>query len=157
MNGKFKTAAVGLALLVALAGVVSCRTSNPLPPADLSAPGWHVLQGQVLWKPGRNQAEVAADLLLATNATGDFFLQLTKDPFPLATAEVLRNQWQIQFGGGTYYGRGEPPARFPLFQLPRALSGGSPAGDWRFENVSSNTWRLKNPRTGESLEGGFFP
>lgn len=159
MKGKIKLAAWVMGFLVAFAGTISCRTANPLPAANLSAPGWHVLQGQALWKPDRKRSEVASDLLLATNVTGDLFVQLTKDPIPLVTAEVLGNKWQIQFEGGKYswHGTGTPPVSFPWFQLPRALSGNRPAGDWRFENVSSNSWRLENPKSGETLEGGFFP
>lgn len=159
MNGKLKPAAAGLILLVAFFGAVSCRTGNPLPSLDLSAHGWHILHGQALWKRAANQSEVAADLLLATNATGDCFVQLAKDPFPLVTAEVIGSQWGIEFGAGKYsgHGRGAPPALFPWFQLPRVLSGDRPAGDWRFETLSTNTWRLENGRTGETLEGGFFP
>ena len=148
-----------MALLVALAAASSCRTANPLPTVDLSAPGWVVLQGQALWKPRRNQAEITGDLLLATNAMGDCFVQLNKDPFPLVTAEQLDGQWQIQFGPDEYsrHGRGAPPGRFSWFQLPRVLSGGHPMGAWRFENISSNAWRLANDKTGETLEVGIFP
>jgi hypothetical protein len=159
LNSKIKTVIWVMGMLVALAATISCRTAKPLPAANLSASGWHVLQGQVLWKPDRKRSEVAADFLLATNVTGDLFVQLTKDPFPLVTAEVLGHEWQIQFEGGKYswHGNGAPPKRFPWFQFPRALSGEQLAGPWRFENVSSNSWRLENPKSGETLEGGFFP
>ena len=148
-----------MALLVALSATSSCRTANPMPTVDLSAPGWQVLQGQALWKPRRKQPEIAGDLLLATNAMGDFFVQLNKAPFPVVTAERLDGRWQIQFGTGDYsrQGRGAPPERFSWFQLPRVLSGGHPADDWRFENVASNAWRLANDKTGETLQVGIFP
>jgi hypothetical protein len=159
LNGKIKTVARVLALLAALAGASSCRTAKPLPSADLSAPGWQVLQGQALWKPDRTRSEVAGDLLLATNAAGDCFVQLNKNPFPVVTAERLGEQWQIQFGAGNYSARGfgAPPDRFSWFQLPVALSGGRPAGDWRFENMASNTCRLENTKTGETLEVVIIP
>ena len=156
---KIKTAAGLGALLVVLAGTISCRTAAPLPPADLSAPGWRVMQGQAIWRPSRQHAELAADLMVATNSTGDYLVQLTKDPFPIVTAEAVGGQWQIQFQAGRYSrsGHGPPPARFPWFQLPRALRGAAPGADWRFEWVNPNAWRLENPVTGESLEGVFFP
>ncbi len=159
MAGKFQVLAGFGALLVMLAGIISCRTASPLPPADLSAPGWRVMQGQALWKPSRQHAELAADLMVATNTTGDYLVQLTKDPFPLVTAEVVGGQWQIQFQAGRYSrsGHGPPPARFPWFQLPRALRGAAPGPDWRFEWLNTNAWRLENPETGERLEGAFFP
>ncbi len=159
MNRKLKTAAGIGALLVVLAGTLSCRTAAPLPPADLSTPGWHVISGQALWKASRQHVELAADLMFATNSTGDYLVQLTKDPFPLVTAEVVGGQWQIQFQAGLYSrsGHGAPPARFPDFQLPQVLRGGAPGADWRFEWVNTNAWRLENPETGETLEGAFFP
>jgi len=84
--------------LLALELCVSCRTAPPLPAADFSAPGWRVMQGQAVWKPARDRAELAGDLLLATNSDGDVYVQLTKTPFPLASAEVAGDRWQIAFG-----------------------------------------------------------
>ena len=136
-----------------------CRTTRPLPPADFSAPGWSVQQGQAVWKPSQNRPEVAGDLLLATNVNGNFFIQFSKIPFPLATAQVSGGQWQIQFGADQYswHGRGTPPGRFGWFQLPGALRDQTPGGKWHVSRVESNAWRLKNPHTGEVLEGEFFP
>lgn len=143
-------------LLMICAG---CRTAPPLPPADFSAPGWHVRQGQAVWLPSQNGSELAGDLLLATNANGDFFVQFSKMPFPLATAQTSGDQWQIEFGADKYswHGRGTPPERFGWFQLPRALAGAKMAGSWNFEKPAADSWRLENPRTGEVLEGEFFP
>jgi hypothetical protein len=136
-----------------------CRTANPLPPADFSAPGWRVQQGQAVWKPSASRPELAGDLLLATNANGNFFVQFSKMPFPLVTAHISGDQWQIEFGANkfSWQGRGAPPDRFACFQLPRALLGRNLNGNWHFENVMTNSWRLENPRTGETLEGEFFP
>jgi hypothetical protein len=136
-----------------------CRTANPLPPADFSAAGWCVQQGQAVWKPSSSRPELAGDLLLATNANGNFFIQFSKIPFPLATAQVSGSQWQIEFGADKYswHGRGRPPGRFAWFQLPRALLDTRPAGSWKFTRAETNLWRLENPHTGETLEGQFFP
>src|SRR6476620_10614627 len=89
-------------LLLALVLCVSCRSLPPLPPADLSAPGWRMQQGQALWKPTKSRPELAGELLLATNANGDFFVQLSKTPFTLATAQRIGDQWQIEFGSDDY-------------------------------------------------------
>ena len=136
-----------------------CRTAQPLPPADFSAPGWHVQQGQAVWKPSSSRPEIAGDLLLATNVDGNFFIQFSKIPFPLATAQVSADQWRIQFGADQYawHGHGTPPNRFGWFQLPRALLDANPGGNWKFTRVETNSWRLQNSQTGETLEGVFFP
>jgi hypothetical protein len=159
LNRALKIHPAIIALVLALGFGVSCRTTDPLPPADLSAPGWNVRQGQVIWKPPGSRPELTGDLLLATNATGNFFLQLTKNPFPLVTAEVFGDAWQIEFGAEehSWRGRGEPPDRFIWFVLPHALLAEKLPSNWRFENVTTNSWRLMNPKTGETLEGEFFP
>ncbi len=143
-------------LLILCAG---CRTSPPLLPADFSAPGWRVQQGQAVWRPPENRPEITGDLLLATNVNGNFFLQFSKTPFPLATARVSDGRWQIEFGVDkfSWHGDGNPPHRSVWFELPRALLDANIGGKWRFARVETNSWRLENPRTGESLEGEFFP
>ena len=158
MNRNIKVVPTIAVWLPTLMFCVSCRTANPPPAADLSAPGWHLLQGQVVWKPTADRAELAGDLLLATNDDGNFFVQFTKSPFPLVTAEDMNGQWQIEFGADehSWSGRGAPPARFSWFQLPHTLLGDKATGNWSFENVTTNSWRLENPQTGEILEGAFF-
>lgn len=147
------------ALLVAVAVTAGCRTVPALPPADLSSPGWRVQSGQAVWKPTRSRPELAGELLLATRTNGDFFVQFSKPPFNLAVAQVINGQWQIEFGNGErrWNGPGQPPGRFAWFQLPAALNGAALKSDWRFTRLSGDTWRMENSRTGESLEGGFFP
>jgi hypothetical protein len=149
----------GALLALGVVHVAGCRTAPPLPPADLSAPGWHVQQGQAVWKPARSKPELAGELLLATRASGDFFVQFTKTPFTLATARVTGENWQIEFGSGehAWRGRGQPPGRLAWFRLPRALAGESLGRVWKFERLGTNSWRLGNFHTGESLEGSFFP
>lgn len=149
----------GTLLLFGLALLLSgCRTPPRLPPADLAAPGWRVQQGQAVWRPTRSRPELAGELILATQANGDLFVQFAKTPFSLATAQVLDGQWQIEFGDGNrrWGGSGEPPARFAWFQLPRALDNESLDKHWRFTQPATDSWRLENSRTGETLEGGFF-
>ncbi len=60
----------GILALVGCLLCVSCRTATPLPPADFSAPGWRLRQGQAVWKPSKDRPELAGDLLLAANANG---------------------------------------------------------------------------------------
>ena len=153
-----KLRGVFLCVLIAVLAT-GCRTAPPLPPADFSAPGWRVQQGQAVWKPSSSRPELAGDLLLATNANGNFFIQFSKIPFPLVTALISGDQWQIEFGADrfSWHGHGVPPDRFAWFQLPPALLGGTLNGNWHFENVMTNSWRLENSNTGETLEGEFFP
>jgi hypothetical protein len=147
-----------LTCAVALVIVSGCRTLDPLPPADFSTPGWHVQSGQAIWKPSASRPEVVGDLLLATNVNGNFFIQYSKIPFPLVMAQVSGERWQIQFGADQYswHGRGTPPSRFGWFQFPAALRGATLGNNWQFSRPETNSWRLQNAHTGESLEGEFF-
>jgi len=126
---------------------------------DLSQPGWKVLHGQALWTPPQNRPELAGDLILATNANGNFFIQFSKTPFVLATAGYEDGEWEMQFGADKYAwrGSGRPPDRFIWFQLPRALRNEELTGGWKFERGFGNLWRLQDPKTGETLAGEFFP
>lgn len=140
-----------------LLACVGCRSVPSLPPADLSAPGWKVQQGQAIWKPTKSRPELAGELLLATNPAGDCFVQFTKTPFSIVTAQRMNDTWQIEFGDGknSWCGQGEPPRRFVWFQLPGAFARGGVGGGWSFVQHGTNIWRFENPRTGETLEGGF--
>lgn len=130
----------------------------PLPaPADLSAPGWQLRQGQAIWKPSKNRPELAGDLLLAVNTNGDFLVQFSKTPFNLAAAEMKNGAWHIAFGPRGWSGRGPPPARFIWFQLPRLAEGKPAARRWQITRRADHSWRLENVRAGEFLEGQFFP
>ena len=136
----------------------SCRTIPPFPPADFTAPGWRVHHGQAIWKPANSKPELVGELLLATNASGDFFVEFTKTPFTLVTVRGNGGRWQIEFPWGEYTrrGTGEPPERFVWFELPRYLGGAKAAGGWEFSRAGE-FWRIENARTGERLEGRFFP
>jgi hypothetical protein len=149
---------VAAAIALCLAFCVSCRTGPPLPAADLSASGWHVQQGQAVWKPPGHRPELAGDLLFATNAAGDCFIQFSKTPFTMATAQITLGAWQIDFGSGRYVfrGRGVPPKRFIWFQLPRAFGPMDLGRPWKFTRRPDESWRLENSRTGEFLDGVFF-
>src|SRR5438552_18881541 len=83
-----------LALTALLLGV-GCQTIPPLPPVDLSAPGWTVRQGQALWRPKKNAPEIAGELLVAQR-DGQAFVQFTKTPFPFVIAQASTNGWQLE-------------------------------------------------------------
>lgn len=97
--------------------------------------------------------------MVATNRNGNFLVQFSKNPFPVATAQVANRDWQIEFGAGErlWRGHGEPPAHFVWFQLPRSLAGAGVVRGWKFERRDTDAWRLENSRTGETLEGELFP
>jgi hypothetical protein len=158
-RGRWLKTTALMVLACAAAVCAGCRTAQPLPPADFSAPGWRVQQGQAVWKPLKNKTELAGELLLATNGSGSFFVQFSKTPFPLAMAQVAGERWEIVFGPGehAWRGRGQPPGRFAWFQLSQALAGESLPRDWKFSRIESHVWRLENARTGETLEGEFHP
>jgi hypothetical protein len=144
-------------LLPILALLLSGCSSTPLAPANLSAPGWIVQQGQAIWKPTATRPEIAGDLIMATNTDGDCFIQFTKTPFTIATAQIAANRWQLQFSNDQYSWRGNnpPPNRFVWFQLPPALLGAPIAANWQFQSTT-NGWQFTNSHTGETLEGAFF-
>lgn len=140
-------------------GGASCATRQPLPPVDFSAPGWHVRQGQAVWRPDRNRPEITGDLVVALNNNGDFFVQFLKTPLPIVTAESVGGAWQIEFGANEHqwHGQGAPPTRFGWFQLSHALAGQALNGNWQSTSADTNSFHLQNTSTGESLEGEFFP
>jgi len=156
-RSSLPSAAVVLLLIIGLS--TSCHTEVALGPANLSGSGWRVRQGQAVWKPTRSRPELAGEFLLATNASGDFFAQFAKPPFTLVVARSEGDRWQIEFGSGGYSrrGQGRRPGRFAWFQLPAALAGTRVGDDWRLDHPAVNSWRMENRRTGERLEGVFFP
>ncbi len=142
-------------MALALLAGAGCRALPPLPAADLGAPGWRVQHGQAVWTPPGNRPELAGELLVATNVNGDCFIQFSKNPFPMATAQRKGDRWQIELGAGDYVrgGRGQPPGYFAWFQLPQALAGERLGHGWQFERTGTNVWRLESRRTGECLAG----
>jgi len=146
MSGK-------MALLFLLA--TGCR-SLPVPgPVDLAKPGWTVRQGQALWRGSGQSAEVAGDLLVATHQDGRSYVQFSKIPFPIITAQSSLRAWQIHFSARnqTRSGNGSPPSRWLWFQLPKCLSLRPPEAPWQFSKVNPENWRLENLLTEELLQG----
>jgi hypothetical protein len=137
----------------------SCRTIAPLAPVNLSQPGWHVRQGQAVWKPPGARPELSGELLFATNDDGDSFIQFSKSPFALVTAQTSQKRWHIEFGSGDYSfgGIGQPSEHFGWFKLAPALGGAKLSPPWHFERTSDTNWKLSNIRSGETLEGFLSP
>src|SRR6266513_1380446 len=80
------------ALLWILLGI-GCRSLPPLPPANLSEPGWIVREGQAVWRPKKGAPEIAGEIMVATQNNGRTFVQFTKTPFPFVIARTETNSW----------------------------------------------------------------
>ena len=145
---------LGMAATLLAAGCAS--VVSPLPPADLKQPGWTVREGQAVWRLAHGAREIAGDVLVATRANGDAFIQFSKTPFPLVIARENAHQWQVEFPPQSkhYAGRGRPPRRVIWLYLPRVLAGEPPPKGWTWHHDASG-WQLANGATGESLEGFF--
>ena len=148
----------GLLLLVLFCG---CR-STPPPSVDLSQPVWTVQQGQAVWtvSPAKKGGDgVAGEVLLATQSDGSCWVQFSKPPFNLFTAQRTPQQWHIDFKQGfkRYSGRGAPPSRLIWFQLARAVRGDPVDAPWQFNRHEDNSWQLTNSTTRERLEGYLAP
>jgi fermentation-respiration switch protein FrsA (DUF1100 family) len=144
-----------LAVLVLAAGCQTSTTSL----FTAAGPGWRVQEGQALWRPRRGYPELAGDLVAVTDQNGRCLLQFSKTPLTLVSAQVTSTNWLIQFPPQemSFAGRGKPHARFLLLHLPAALASEPLPPPLRFERKPDGNWRLENPRTGETLEGKFFP
>ena len=131
----------------------------PLPPADLQAPGWSVRQGQAVWTSAKGKDDVAGEILLATRARGECFVQFAKPPFTLATARAEAGGWSVELASARrqFCGRGPGPVRFVWFALAEACCGRVVGGGWSFEARRGTGWCLTNALTGEMLEGYLTP
>jgi hypothetical protein len=126
-----------------------------LPQVDVRASGWEVQHGQAVWQPRIDRPDVAGELLVATRADGQCFIQFTKEPFPIVTAQANSTGWSVCFGpeGQRLGGKGRPPARWVWFQLPCLLEKQAVGGDWSVTRSGTNSFRLENTRTREVLAG----
>jgi hypothetical protein len=123
---------------------------------NLQAPGWTVRQGQAVWRLEHGTREIAGELLVATQAEGRAFVQFTKSPFPLVTAQLGSGAWWAEFPpqNKRYSGHGSPPSRIIFLGLAHVLAGNPPPKNWSWTSNASG-WSLKNLQSGESLEGFF--
>jgi hypothetical protein len=143
-----------MALLLFLAA--GCATSRRLAPADLSAPGWTVQNGQAIWKSGNS--DLAGELIFARRSDGSTALQFIKTPLPLVTAQTRGDRWTITFvaDNRTVSGRGAPPAQLLWLHLATALKRQTPPPPLAFA-TEADGWRLENKGTGESIAGFLNP
>jgi hypothetical protein len=124
-----------------------------------TGPGWHVQEGQALWRPGREYPELGGDLVLASDENGRCLIQFAKTPMTLVSVQTTRTNWLIQFPPQRmgFSGRGPGPTRFAWLYLHTALAGEPLPPPLRFERKPDGGWRLENTRSGETLEGFLAP
>ncbi|HUA38527.1 MAG TPA: hypothetical protein VMA35_09075 [Candidatus Sulfopaludibacter sp.] len=153
-EGRALPISVALAVLVFFCG---CQTTQNLFTA--SGPGWHVEQGQALWRPKSGLPEFGGDLVLASNPDGRALMQFDKTPLAMVFAQVTTNRWLIRFPQQqlSFSGHGLPPTRFAWLYLPAALDGQPLPPPLLFGHNPDGGWRLENTRTGEILEGYLSP
>ena len=140
-------------LLLALTG---CQTAGLAPKVNLQDPGWTVLEGQTVWRLERGTREIAGEVLVATQPGGRAFVQFTKAPFPIVTAQLGPNSWWVEFPpqNKRYSGHGQPPQRIIWLYLARVVGKNPPPKNWSWRPDPAG-WRLENLSSGESLEGFF--
>ena len=124
-----------------------------------AGPGWHVRQGQALWRPQRGAPEFGGDLVLARDEAGRCLIQFDKTPMTILVAQTDTNRWLIRFPQRQmiFSGRGAAPSRFVWLYLPAALAGDALAAPLQFERQAGGGWRLENVHTGETVEGFLSP
>jgi hypothetical protein len=124
-----------------------------------SGPGWHIQEGQALWRPGRRYPELGGDLVLASHEDGRCLIQFAKTPMTLVSVQTTRTNWLIQFPPGrmSFSGHRQPSLRFAWLYLHAALAGEQLHPPLRFERNPEGGWRLENTRSGETIEGFLAP
>jgi len=143
-----------LVLLVLLLGAGGCRTVPPMPPVNLQQPGWTVREGQAIWRMKRGGRDVAGEFLLATRSDGHSFLQFSKNPFTLMTAQTTPNSWEVEVPtkNKRYSGHGRPPKRLLWAYVPEMLAGQVPPKGCSWQTLPNHGWKLENRVSGESIE-----
>ncbi len=122
----------------------------PMPLLDLAGPGWQTREAAALWRPGRGEAELAGELLLADRGGRETLVQFSKQGIPLVTARTDPVGWEIRSSlrGGRSTGRGRPPIRVLWFRLVQGEAGPG----WEREDLGEGRWSLENRGTGERME-----
>jgi len=141
-------------LFLAIAGA-GCQTL-PLPPVNIAEAGWNLRQGQAIWRPTRNKPEIVGEITVARRPESNrAFIEFTKTPFPILTAQLAEESWEINFvpERRSFHGKGEPPPRLIWLWVPVVLAGTPPPKNWSFRQLDPDHWQLENSQTGESLEG----
>jgi hypothetical protein len=156
--GQSRRVALGTVLLAILMLCDGCQTATRSL-FTATGPGWHIQEGQALWRPGREYPELGGDLVLASDEEGRCLIQFSKTPMTLVSVQTTRTSWLIQFPPRRmgFSGRRQPPVRFAWLYLHTALTGEQLPLPLRFERKPDGDWRLENIRSGESLEGFLAP
>ncbi len=159
LKGRRSHHALRLALLGLAVLAPACRTTPRAPLFTATGPGWHVQEGQALWRPRQHMPELAGDLVMASHEDGRSLVQFTKTPLPVMLAQTTRTNWLIQFPPQrlSFTGRRQPPTRFAWLYLKAALAGETLPAGLVFQRKADGGWRLENTRTGESVEGVLAP
>ncbi len=159
LKAHFSAASFGLALLAGPMLSAGCRTASERPLFTATGPGWHVQEGQALWRPGRQFPELGGELVVATHEDGRCLIQFAKTPLPLVLVETSRTNWFIEFPPRRMsFGDRQPaPIRLTWLYLPAALAGDSLPSELRFIRNPDAGWRLENTRSGETVEGFLGP
>ena len=147
----------GLCCMFFLCCAVGCGSLRPLPPADLSEPGWTVRQGQAIWET--DESDLAGEIIFAARPGRSASLQFIKTPLPLVSAQISGSRWTIHFAAEdrTHSGRGTPPSQLLWLHVANALQGVSPPPPVGFNCDASGNWELVNAKTGESISGFLTP
>jgi hypothetical protein len=156
-TAMLKTARTSL-LLAGLVLLCGCKTSTQSL-FNATDSGWHVQQGQALWRPKSGLPEFGGDLVLARDDQGNCLIQFDKTPMAILSAQTTTNRWLIKFPqkNWSFSGHGSAPLRFSWLYLPAALAGQPLPKPLHFENKPDGGWRLENSRTGETVEGFLAP
>ena len=152
LSGQLWQIIIASAALAFIGSCIGCRTA-PLPPLNLSEPGWQLGQGQALWRSRKDAPEIAGEIILATNTTGRAFIQFLKNPLPLVTAQISPEWWQIELipEKRRIGGRGIPPRQLLWLQLLRALQQTRLPAGMEFGNTPEGGVRIQDKQTGESI------
>jgi hypothetical protein len=158
LSGYSCRASLGSALLAILLLCSGCQTATKSL-FTASGPGWHVQQGQALWRPKRDLPEIGGDIVMADHEDGRCLIQFDKTPLSLVLVQTTGTNWLIRFPPRQmgFSGHGPGPTRFAWLYLHTALAGEPLPPPLSFERRSDGNWRLENTRTGETLEGFLGP
>jgi hypothetical protein len=144
--------------LAALTLCCSCQTTTQSL-FTASGLGWHIQQGQALWRPKSGLPEFGGDLVLASNPDGRALIQFDKTLLSMVFAQTTPTRWLIRFPQKqmSFSGRTPAPTRFAWLYLSAALGGKPLPLTFHFEQKPDAGWRLENTATGEILEGYLSP
>ena len=157
-EGRLFRPMLWLALLTTALFSSGCQTATKSLFAA-TGPGWHVQEGQALWRPGREYPELGGDLVLASDEDGHCLVQFAKTPMTLVSVQTTRTNWLLQFPSQRmeFSGRGLGPVRFAWLYLHTALAGEPLPSSLHFERKPDGGWRLENTSSGETMEGFLAP